>query len=119
MMYHKILGLLALSLLLPGVVLSAQSPGQAIIVQGGTNRVVLFGDGSKRSSVQTPGSFVQLNPQPLPPDSSVQLNPQPSPPGGLVELNPQPLPPGRSPPGSFVQLNPQPEPPGITDSGLK
>jgi hypothetical protein len=99
MIHHKILGLLAFSLLLPGVVLSAQSPGQATIVQGGINRVVLFGDGSVRPGVQNPGSFVQLNPQPLPP-------------GGLVELNPQPLPPGRSHPGSFVQLNPQPEPPG-------
>lgn len=118
-MHHKILGLLAFSLLLPGVVLSAQSPGQAIIVQGGINRVVLFGDGSVRSSVQNPGSFVQLNPQPLPPGDSVQLNPQPLPPGRSVELNPQPLPPGRSHPGSFVQLNPQPEPPGITHPGFK
>ncbi len=71
MMHHKILGLLAFSLLLPGVVLSAQSPGQAIIVQGGTNRVVLLGDDSVRPSGQTPGSFVQLNPQPLPPGSFV------------------------------------------------
>jgi len=118
-MIHKILGLLAFSLLLPGVVLSAQSPGQAVIVQGGTNRVVLFGDGSVRSGGQTPGIFVQLNPQPLPPGDSVKLNPQPLPPSGFVELNPQPLPPKRFTPGSFVQLNPQPEPPGVTNSGLK
>ncbi len=118
-MRHKILGLLAFSLLLPGVILSAQSPGQATIAQGGTNRVVLLGNGSVRSSVQTPGRFVQLNPQPLPPGRFVQLNPQPLPPGRFVELNPQPIPPGRSHPGSFVQLNPQPEPPGITDPGLK
>jgi len=112
MMRYKSLGLLAFSLLLPGVVLSAQSPGQAIIVQGGINRVILFGDGSGRSSIQKPGSFVQLNPQPLPPVDSVQLNSQPLPPGSFVKLNPQPLPPNRFHPGSFVELNPQPLPPG-------
>ncbi|HFK1748566.1 MULTISPECIES: hypothetical protein [Bacillus cereus group] len=38
-------------------------------------------------------TFVQLNPQPLPPGTFVELNPQPLPPGTFVELNPQPLPP--------------------------
>jgi len=56
----------------------------------------------------SPGSWVELNPQPFPPGASVALNPQPFPPGpgSFVELNPQPLPPGAS-----VALNPQPFPP--------
>ncbi len=43
-------------------------------------------------SVPTPGSTVEINPQPLPPKEMLQpswLNP-----GLLVSLNPQPLPPG-------------------------
>jgi len=70
----------------------------------------------------SPGSFVELNPQPLPPGGLVGRAPGPvGDPGSFVELNPQPFPPGtfvgRNPgpsgdPGSFVELNPQPLPPG-------
>ena len=101
MLYHKVSRLLAGSLLLSGCILATPALGRAddlkpnaIIVQGGTTRSVLFGDRLGTLERTNPGSLVQLNPQPLPPDRAL--------------------------PGSFVQLNPQPEPPGRqADLGLK
>lgn len=114
-MRHKFLGLLAFSLVIPGFVMSPQTPAHAdglkanaIIVQGETNRSKLFSDGSVRSNLHNPSSFVQLNPQPEPPGHS-QIE-------SFVQLNPQPLPPGKTRPGSSVQLNPQPLPPRIMNS---
>ncbi len=49
-----------------------------------------------------PGSWVTINPQPLPPR-----------PGTTVTINPQPLPPR---PGATVTINPQPLPPKIGTS---
>ena len=81
--------------------------------------------------VESPGSRVMLNPQPLPPGSKVKINPQPLPPGSKVTLSPQPLPPGGNVNRSInsgaskVMLSPQPLPPGgsgnatMTSSGAK
>lgn len=59
-------------------------------------------------AVKSPGAFVSLNPQPIPPkEGYVMLNPRPIPPKeSFVMLNPQPI-----PPGEVNALNPQPIPP--------
>ena len=46
---------------------------------------------SLQNSVETPGSTVSLNPQPLPPRQMLQSSALT--PGALVSINPQPLPP--------------------------
>lgn len=53
--------------------------------------IIVSGKNSKSGLVQSPGSKVMLNPQPLPPKTKV--NPAISSNASKVMLNPQPLPP--------------------------
>jgi type VI secretion system secreted protein Hcp len=76
----------------------------------GTQRIKakFFWLGNDPGPPSSPGSWVELNPQPFPPapGSWVELNPQPFPPGASVALNPQPFPPA---PGSWVEKQPGPQ----------
>jgi len=63
--------------------------------------------------IQSPGSWVELNPQPLPPGGAVALNPQPFPPGASVAAGPGP----QSSPGSWVTLVPAVQFPGENTIG--
>ena len=94
---HRRVGVLVLTGAAAGLITLAAGPGSA-----SASPDIPYVPGVRSLDIAPDLSWVELNPQPLPPGppdlSRVELNPQPLPPGppelSWAELNPQPLPPG-------------------------